>query len=578
MNENNDVNEKDIQGGNLFAQNVDILSGAVPSQELQPVHEDIQTNQLSSGQQIIMSSEQVNSGQVLTADSVQNSQLSLGQQINMSSNQEQLSSSSEVSDNNLGIANSDGESNKTNKKNLKFVIPLLIIILLLGGIFVFYHFFLMNEKTIVKKSFSSFFSLLTDRVNDLDKNHLDFDIEKESLSLDGNVSFQSEYKSEEIDLSKLKDYSIHYGGVINKSGNNLSGRISLNKESNPILAVDGYLNGKEFLLKSEQLISKILKTNVNTELKDFETSSSFNYDNVRILLEKTEKITIDTIDDKKITKSLVDKKINNKEEKVMKVTYVMDENVYIEKLLKGYLEDDKVLTILAELSNQKNDDIKEVIQSYLNSKDNSNSSKKIILDFYLDKIFGTLKEFDISEEDSFNGNSNVTKFIVVKDNKNYQYSLVDGDVLILSGTYDVSIGKLTMVQKDRGEEINVTLEKIKDNSYKVDVTYSQKDMFFIRVNATMDSKLSSTTQSSNVVLSLEYKTEQDDIKLNVISNSSLSKGKEVTAIDANNVVDISELSDEDFMQIYGNLSNVLDPVIKDFVPNYDSSSIMQSIY
>ena len=549
MNENNNVNEKGIQEGNLFAQNVDMQSSVVPSQELQSVHEDIQATQLS-----------------------------LGQQINMSSNQEQLSSSSEVSDSNLGIVNSDGESNKTNKKNLKFVIPLLIIILLLGGIFVFYHFFLMNEKTIVKKSFSSFFSLLTDRVNDLDKNHLDFDIEKESLSLDGNVSFQSEYKSEEIDLSKLKDYSIHYGGVINKSGNNLSGRISLNKESNPILAVDGYLNGKEFLLKSEQLISKILKTNVNTELKDFEMGNSFNYDNVRILLEKTEKITIDTIDDKKITKSLVDKKINNNEEKVMKISYVMDEDVYIEKLLKGYLEDDKVLTILAELSNQKNDDIKEVIQNYLNSKDNSNSSKKIILDFYLDKIFCTLKEFDISEEDSFNGNSNVTKFIVVKDNKNFQYSLVNDDVLVLSGTYDVSIGKLTMVQKDRGEEINVTLEKIKDNSYKVDVTYSQKDMFFIRVNATMDNTLSSTTQSSNVVLSLEYKTEQDDIKLNVISNSSLSKGKEVTAIDANNVVDISELSDEDFMQIYRNLSNVLDPVIKDFVPNYDSKNIMQSIY
>ena len=415
-------------------------------------------------------------------------------------------------DPNVKIEEDLGEEKK--KKSPKALIIGVVVLALLGGLYFLYNSIFQNKKVIVQKEVTTVFDSFIKTVKELEKQTIDVDFDKDKLGVEGSLSVSSNFKSPEIDLSKLKDYSFKYNGVIDKSNNKLSGSISLNKKDSPLLSLNAFLNGKTVLFQSEQIYNKILKTTVDQELKDYDFNS-IDTKNITILLEKTRDIIKNSVNEKNIKKSSVSKEINGKKQSVNKVSYTLDLNQLEKDLINGYLKDSEVLDILSDMSGIEVKELKEQLNESL--KYFGDDKNEILIESYHDKLTSALKLIEvIQEEKGFDGSNYSTVFSITKDKDIDKFSLKTADTEIFTGFYDKKKEEFKIETSIPETRFELVLKKNKENSYSLNMNMAMDEIRF-SVESTFENKVSKDSVENNAKVSINVDVEGEKINADITS-------------------------------------------------------------
>ena len=440
------------------------------------------------------------------------------------------------------------EKNQQEKKNDKKWIGIVAIALVFLGVVAFLILpkLLLNKKTIVEREVATVFTSMKKVIKESGKNTLQFDLEKESLGLSGNIVFKSNYKDDEVDLTKLGNYTITLDGVIDKNANEASAVIDFLKSKKSLVSVKSYIQGNKVLVSLGDLYSKGLTTQLSEEIKDLEISSNQNLDDLEKILTKTEKLIKENIDDKEIKESSVTKEIQGKKEKLTKIEYKMNVPKMVKKVLTGYTKDSEIISILATNMNQTEKDIRMQLTDTIDSIIESEDANMIINYYY--KGLGKIREIEIFAED--------ITLVVDKEGNNYLYSMSAYDEELFTGKYDKEKNALTL----ETDGITLTLT-MKDNNHAILEITGKIENEIIKVTVDFQNKVTSTTQENKASMKISY----NDIEASVESNITLEKNKKAQELKMNSTTDIDSLTDVEMEQILSKLQDKLSVMLEDIL-------------
>ena len=459
----------------------------------------------------------------------------------------------------------NGEEKPKNKTGIIIgcVIGCLVVLGLIIGVLI--PNVLLNKKNIVNQGIATVFNGARKTLATADKNMLKYDLDKDSLGVEGSISFDSDYKSSDIDLTKLKNYKITYNGVIDKKGNRAVGGIKLDGSKN-ILDVNAMMKGKNLYVNLGDLFNKTIVSQTEQEIKDLEISSITAGD-IELLINKTEKVLKENTKDENITKEKVEKEINGKKGSYQKVSYKVDVNDYTKKLLEAYKSDKEVIDVLARLSNQKESDINDLLSQSIDSLKDAESSEMTV-NIYLEGFISKTKEVEII--------TGKESLIVDKDKDIYKYRFTESNKDLITGTYDSKKQEFTMHYGESESKCDITFAMNGDNSMKGNIIITAGEMK-ANIDYEMTNKVSKTSEESTVKATVNYQDGSEKIKFSINSNTKLTVGAKVEELSTSNTVSGDKLTDEDSMALYNKFMSKLEPVLKDIVPSYSTSDFRKAL-
>lgn len=465
----------------------------------------------------------------------------------------------------------DDEEEVENKKKIpKALIICIGVLALLGVLFFIYNITFQNKKVIVQKEVTTIFDTFIGAIKEIDNKKLDIDFDKDKVGVEGTLNVSSNFKSTEMDLSKLKDYSLKYNGVLDKNNNKLSGTISLNKNNSKLLSADAYINGKTLLFQSAELYNKIMKTTMDKELKEYDFNQTLETENITKLLEKTKNIVKNSINDKNITKSSVTKEINGKKQSVNKVSYRLDLNQLEKDIMNGYLKDEECLKLLSNISGEEVKDIKELINESL--KYYGDEKVEILVDAYTDKLTSSLKLLEIVKELGDANNSIV--FAITKNSDNYKFSLKAANQELLTGSYDKKKEELKVETSSYGMRLEIVLREEKEESYYLSLNMSAENNR-LSVEAKIDNNKTKESLENNTKVSINADIDGEKINADITSTYKISKSGTIKELNEASAIDMESIPDEDYDVIEGNLLEKVQKIIMDIMPGYFESINMR---
>ena len=464
----------------------------------------------------------------------------------------------------------DEEEIENKKKQPKALIIGIGVLVLLGLLYFLYNSTFQNKKVIVQKEVTTVFDTLIGAIKEIDNKKLDIDFDKDKVGVEGSLNVSSNFKSTEMDLSKLKDYSLNYNGVLDKNNNKLSGSISLNKNNSKLLSADTYINGKTILLQSAEIYNKIIKTTMDKEIKEYDFNKTLETENITILLEKTKNIVKNSINEKNITKTSVTKEINGKKQSVNKVSYKLDLNQLEKDIMNGYLKDEECLKILSDISGEEVKDIKELINESL--KYYGDEKEEILVDAYTDKFTSSLKLLEIVKE--LGGSKNSIVFSVTKNTDNYKFSLKATNEELLTGYYDKKKEELKVESSSDGARLEAVLREEKEDSYYLSINMAAENNRF-SVEGTIDNKKTKESLENNTKVSINADIDGEKINADITSTYKISKSGTIKELNEASAIDMESIPDEDYNVIEGNLLEKVQKIIMDIMPGYFESINMR---
>ena len=437
------------------------------------------------------------------------------------------------------------DKKKKRKKIIKRIIIVLVIliILALGGLYYYKENVLLNKNKIIKESISQIFNTLNNGVEEFNKNILPFDANEESIGIEGTFKVTSNYKNDDMDLSKLGDYSIKYNTALDLKENKMSGSIFLNKNDYSLLSLNTYINGKFGTLESRQLSYYAYNYNIDKEIKDIKINNKNNKDNVKKLINRTKDIILSKINANDITKDSYEETINGSKATYTRFTYKVNINNLTNEVLKYYIQDTSLLNTLSEVTNTDSNTLKQIIQSII---DNNKGSEVINYEIYVDSLFGTFKQMKI-----YNTNDSNTYFKLVKNNNNYDYEFVYGENKI-NGKYSNNILDINI------DQTRIEFEKVNDNIYKINNKFVVNDSTY---EVTLDFKSKIEEDKQNIKLYLTIKN--NDVEVNFDIETNITKNVTVKPIAAFITKDISTIDENEENDILIKYENIIENVIKD---------------
>ena len=443
----------------------------------------------------------------------------------------------------------------TNKKSAAPIIAIVIVValVLVTGLVLFVlPNVLLNGKTVIRKEISTVFNSAREKVDEVDKKVLNYDLEKDTLGLDGSLSIDSNYKESGIDLSKLKNYKINYGAVISKKDDQASAKLSLVKNKKDLIGLNTFIDKENAYISLGDIYNKPIITEIDSRIKDIEVSKNGSVKDIKRLLDRTEVIVKDSIEDKDIKKTSVEKEVNGKKEKLTKVEYKLNTKKLSNKVIDGYLKDSEIIKILSNLTGQ---DEKEIKSSLKDTKEELKNTEEetITVNVYLKGLFNEVKVIEIGNEE--------TIINIIKEGNNYKYNLTSDKEKVLYGEYISSENKLTF----ETDEVKLSIEEEKD-TYKISLKYEDNDQS-IKVDATIKNTVKKDTQSTNATIKLEYKSGEEKIDATISNDLNIEKNKKVEKLDTKNAVETDEITEEELMNIYTKVIEKVSEVVEDIAPD-----------
>ncbi len=447
------------------------------------------------------------------------------------------------------------DSEEQKKKGILPIIIAVVAVLGLAG-FLLVPKLLMSNKKIIENEITTVFTAAKKSLKEGEKNILDFDLEKDSLGVNGTLSIDSNYKQDGIDLSKLKNYKITYQGAIDKKSNEASAQLGLLKDAKELLSADGYINGKKVLISLGDLYEKGITTEIDTEIKELDFSKNGSIEDLEKLIDKTEKIVKDTIKDDDIKKSKEEKEINGKKEKYTKIEYTIDTNKLSKEVLKAYQEDEEIIKILANLTEQDEKDIKDTIKEAIEELEKEEEENTIIINTYLKGLGNEIVEIEITDTDGKD------KIVIDKEKNVYKYYLQADGEKVLNGEYNDKEESFTL-ESDEGISLKITTEK---DTRKISFDYKMGTES-VSINATVTNKVTSSNQESNMVIDVVYNSGDEKITATIKNDMTITKNQKVEKVNKSQTVDIDDMTDADMDKITNAAYEKLEDLIKDIMPS-----------
>ena len=460
------------------------------------------------------------------------------------------------------------------EKKKKSLVPLIIGICLLGLVLLglilglIIPNLLVTKKKVVKKEVATVFKITRETVQEADKRVMAVDLNKEKIGMEGNLSIKSEYKTNELDLTKLKDYKLSFKGAFSKEYNEANLSIKLSKDKD-ILDANMYMNKNMAYFNLGEVFDKTITNLYETEIKDLNTSS-IDYKEIDKLIGKTESIITNNIKDQDINKTKEVKEINGKTKTYTKVSYKVNPKEQVKLVLKEYKNDKEALKILSNLYSMSEKEVVDNINDILEDTDDI-EEETIYINVYLDGLFNHTKAIELESEE-------MTILAEIKGNT-YEFEITQDDTNMGSGILDLN--KKTLKYKMDTDYQKVTFElewKNKSNVkglLKVSNNYMEYNLEFNANTKVTNKEMSNALtikfnekMSQDMISDDELDTESIDFEINL--DYTIKKGESVEKMKTTNKVSYEDLSDDDMNTIYSNLSDKLQVVINDVAPGMNS--------
>ena len=444
--------------------------------------------------------------------------------------------------------------------NTVIIIAAVAVVAILACLGLLLPSLLMNKKQLVSHEIGVVFKEARKSLDKLDKNSLKYNLDSDVVGITGNVSFDSDYKDSDIDLTKLKNYKISYEGVIDKKNNKASGFLKLDG-SKSIIDVNAMMKGKEVFISLGDLYNKTLYTETDQEIKDLEVSS-VTADDIKIVLDKTEKTLKENIKDEDITKDKVTKEINGKKGSYQKISYKVNTTEHTKKLLEAYKNDDSVVDVFARMTNTKEKDVKEALDKSLENV-KSAEAEELVVNVYASGLVPKTKEIELVFEDG--------TIVIDVDNEVYNYKLVDDDKELATGSYNTKKQEFTFKMDEEGTKVELVMSSPSDNKIVGSLDATENDMT-VKMEFELNNKISGKTANTDVEAKVAIKSGEENMKFSVKSQTKATVGAKVNDISTGNTVKVDEISDTDMNNIYNKLMDKLEPVIRDIMPSASTTN------
>ena len=457
----------------------------------------------------------------------------------------------EVPVNNVDNKPLETNNNKKNSKKSIVIIVLISLLFLIGAAVIFLlPKFLINDKQIVQKEISTIFNEVKEVIKEENNSIMDIDFDKDTIGIEGSLTIDSDYSDDRYDLSKLKQYKLNYQGLVDKNNSQVFAKVDLLKNSSSYLNMSGLIDNDTAYVYLENIYNKVLKTKLGFNYFNYFPSNSITIDDINYILDKTEEIINNNVDETKITNTKENKEINGKNSLYTKISYEINENELESKIFKAYSEDDKILEMLSRISKSDKSKVKEMLIG-MSDKNNQNSNT-IYMDIYLNSTKDMVETVFTYDDDSF---------VIDSVNKGYNYSLNERGETIISGTYNRKEGKYTL----KYEGATVTIEK-NDNITNINfyiVEGNGSEVYDIKIKN--KNNVGKSKQVLNTVVDLKYKIDNTNVEAVITNDLTLEKNKQVETISKENAVDINSLSEEELDRIESTISDKIEGILGEVV-------------
>lgn len=487
---------------------------------------------------------------------------SIGDPVGQATNVEQPVLENPTPENNSGEMEPIVEDKKKNNKMIIAIAAVAVVIalvLLLPSL-------LFNKKTLVSHEVGVLFKEARTSLDKLDKNSLKYDLDKDVVGVSGTVTFDSDYKTDQIDLTKLKGLKVSYDGVIDKKGNKASGSLKLIGSQN-LLDVNAMMNGKIVFVNLGDLYEKTILTQTEKEVKDVEVSS-VTAEDMKILLDKTEKTIKENIKDEDITKEKVQKEINGKKGSYQKISYKVNVVEHTKKVIEAYNNDDSVVEVLAKMSGLKEKEVKDSLKKSLDSMKDA-KEETITVNAYTSGLVPKANEYEIILDDD-------TIIVIDVNDKVYDYKIMEGKKVLGTGHYDTNKQEFTYKVDSDGVKVEMTIAAPTDNKVTGKIDFSSGEIS-MKVDFNLNSKVSAKKADVTGVCNVEVKEGTETMKFSLKAETTAQVGAKVNEFNASNTVKINEMSEQDMNIIYGRLMQKLQPIMSQIMPGMNAANFRQKL-
>ena len=455
----------------------------------------------------------------------------------------------------------------TPKKGKGLLIGIIIGVIVLAGLGFLLTKVLLNSNTIIDQGLKSAFTEARKSLDEINSKNLTYNFEKDSVGIDGTITFTSDYKDSEVDLTKLKDYKLSYSVVADKKNNKASAGFKIDKDKS-IFDVNAMMNGKNVFVTLGDIYDKTLTFETEKELKDLEMSS-ITTDDIKLLVSKTETVIREQTKQEKVTEKTVTKEIDGKKGKYKQLSYKIDANTYMKKLIEAYQSDDEVVDVLARMSNSTEKEIRETLKEQLDSLKEA-EKEEITINVYTSGLIPQTKEVEIVED---------TDSIVIDiDNNLYKYKLLEDKEVLASGTYDKDKREFKLNMKQDDLTIDATVTAKSDNKLVGKINMKEEDTELV-LDFEETTKVKGKTASSTFKATVDFKSGEEKFNFGVTADTNVTIGSKVKEIKEEGAVKSDEISEAEMNALYTKLLEKVGTIMNDIAPNYASSdnSLMNSL-
>ena len=436
------------------------------------------------------------------------------------------------------------------KKEKKTPIFVLIIVALLLGVGCYFGYLIFfNNKTVVQAEVSTLLKATSTGLDAFLNNTTNIDSSKNIVGFNGTLTMDSNYTADGIDLTKLKNYKIEYNGASDSKTNSSSFHGTISNASGPFIDIKTLTKGDIAYISLGDIFGKVLKVNADTSVINANVDRSAQIKATQKLIEKTEPILKEYIDDSKIETKTVKKVIKDDEEKKYnKISYKFDVDETKKYLAKQYLNDDEIIELLTIVLEKSKDGVKDELQSMIDST--ISTDKIIVVDAYKRPFITRAEEIDVvsyykSYPDSksiieFKFNTDVIDFKVLSNEKELYTGKVSGrefSINDVDGTMDV----------------NITFD---DNEITGHYGLSASET---TITADFSSKNEKSKVTSTLALSINGRAISFKNEMNVTAKGVVEE------LDTKNAVTTEELTPEEQQYLYNQLQQKLSIISNDIV-------------
>lgn len=435
---------------------------------------------------------------------------------------------------------------KKNKKNI--LLPIIILLVIIAAVCGGLYYYLNNTKRIITKVINGAY----DKFEELAYTQNDYDYEKESIIINGDLTLDTNIEN----LQNLSVEKISYSFGLDYQNKKLEAGIALSEENITLIdAIIYILNDTGYISFKEDYpnIIKLDESEIDfSEIFNI-SESKISEEDIKFIIKTYKDILIESLDMKDFEKSTTTIKIDNKDTKVNKISYELNEERYqkiIKNMIEKTTENTKLLETISTISEIDVAELKEGLNELKNEVEDidlgTSSEDKFVINIYTKAITNTFVGIDFDGRDG-------QKIEIRKNTDNTSIDI-----------------------KDEYETVSVVIKELGTKSYSID--FSIKDETEVTGNITTSYK---EISKNNYEGSVKLTVKNEEKFFTLSSNYTTKIGEQIASINTAEVKNSSEITEEELTEllekieirfenskIYSVFENLVDLIDDQFNDNY----------